>query len=656
MRPSVPALVAIAVAFACGDSEENPLPTFGGTCLGPAPLVLDEEGTVSRVGRLPEEPPESSPLCGGAGEVTVAFEFALIRESEVSLTVGSVNTPVRGALLTSCDEGQGVSCQTSDRRRLPAGNHLAVVSGAGGAEFGLGLSAVRPQTSTTTPVPTDPFIGTCDVPETITVGLGSTRDLVIDWDMPRPALDWDCRGFGIAHVVQLNLTEAAALSIRTDEELDLELREGACDGIPVYECVGFDEFERFREPRLEAGRYTLVVRPDGNRSRYQRLTFEASAPDTPPDNRFCSNATPVQLDESVLVNTSQVPRQNPGDPICSNEPTLYYRVTLPAASVLKATSDSWLSLSMFDEACNQITNLSCSRELCSDRTDRSLAAGTYILGASSSNRTPSSFVVEALPVPSPPPGDSCPGALEVDVSNDLTEVMVDTTGATGELDQFRRDIWLRLNLPRRSDLRISISGRGSLEFYPTSDCNDALGSFRSQTDLYGVKAGSYLVRVINSVDICGDDDGRDTLRVVRTDPPPAPPNDSCDSQEELTFTGSFARIQGSFRGAVNDRDIATCGTNFIETLGPDTVYRFVLAQRSELRLHQFQLNHGIIAGITAACQDDLSLACIRTLGAQGDTVVLDGGTYFLHLDIPASSRFETSGGDYELLLEAVPED
>ncbi|MBI5515865.1 MAG: putative metal-binding motif-containing protein [Deltaproteobacteria bacterium] len=375
----------------------------------------------------------------------------------------------------------------------------------------------------------------------------------------------------------------------------------------------------------------------------------------PPHDR-CEDALDVSRGGRFTVRTlgtaGDYPFRCAGGSMLMRDVVLRLRLDSPRDLSLTANTSGAAVYLAFETACGTAMPAEvreCTVGLPAVYRARNLPAGTYyiLLGLSTGPMTAGDLdvTVDLTAATPPPTNDTC-----------ATPIVIPPTGGTfmgdliGVADDVRtrcggsnpdvvysltltepRDVTVRASGGRSDSVQVSLVDRCVLSPM-TIRCDSAVPS---QFIAHQLPAGTYYVIV----------EGRNvpmfTLDVTVTPATPPPPGDTCMDPLPLA---SGATVMGTLMGREGDVTLSCSGSS-----GRDVVYRFTLAERSDVNLTaRGGTGDFFYLGVQTACGDRTTERGCRfgspaRLTARG----LDPGTYFAVLR-------GTAPRDYSLTLDARP--
>ncbi len=620
-----------AVCVECVSGEHCPSGAcFDGLCV-PAPercelaqKVFLGGGTVIIEGSTQGRAHDTQTSCAaGEGAADLVYELVL----ETPARVNAWATPASGSALRPVLELRS-ACASTAAKDLAAcawsrggqGAHLSVELPAGSHFLWLDADAGTQGAFVLELFTTEAAAGeSCLFPKTLSLEVdehlvkGSTAGLNDD-------LQGLCGGEGPDEVWWLDVPAPSRVQVDVTPVLPwrqvvLYLRRpGGCAG-----PAGSQELECHRAsvggvasldlPRLEPGRYALVVDAEQAGTDYTLLVRQAP-PLEPPSNDHCGGVMPLQLPEEGAVSwqVDTTTAHSDAAAACGGAGAdVVYSFTLssPRQVTLRATPlplDSqvvpalYLRRSCASDAAADLRACTHARKPGgrAEWVQGALEAGTWYLWVDASTREkgPLSLEIETAPPAPPPVHDGCAAPEVLDLSTGEAEVAGSTHFATDDVSRCQAptgapsaDVAYTFTLKDLAAVTVDAQAASDSALRPAislerGTCGQgasatracavpAPGSFRVARTFGALQPGTYFLWVDGHLATAGDF----TLRAFTRPPAPAPPNDTCAAATVLS--PYKAAVTGDTRSAT-DRAAGHCAAvpGSSGEGAPDVVFAF----------------------------------------------------------------------------------
>ncbi|MGC4117383.1 MAG: hypothetical protein QM765_23045 [Myxococcales bacterium] len=245
-----------------------------------------------------------------------------------------------------------------------------------------------------------------------------------------------------------------------------------------------------------------------------------------------------------------------------------------------------------------------------------LKAGKYVLIVKNyygSENTFSLTVTTSGPT-LPPNNDTCTGATPLTLVNNKVSFSGSLLGATYDTvpstcGSTNADVYYSLNLASPSTLAVSSSSTASVEVLSgscTSLASEGCGDYSyGGLCLDDLPAGPYLLRVGSPYS--SSMGGSFAYTLTRSDPLPAPANDTCAAPSDLTFKSGTATASGQLAKAAKDFTLSCSGSTGLH----DVVHAFTLTERSDLSIavKSTDYSHFLVGVLSDDCEAGTEVAC-----------------------------------------------
>jgi hypothetical protein len=385
-----------------------------------------------------------------------------------------------------------------------------------------------------------------------------------------------------------------------------------------------------------SGRVFLVIEnPLTNPMTKYAVAVRRLPPTPEPLNDRCENATPLSFSgqSAPLPGTLRGATTGGPESSCSSaplEPDVWFTLPIEVPSRVRVSTG----------AVAEVLRPSCGAAgpgTCLDFSRRcvDLEPGQWLLRLSGDDQALGE--VQRVPIPGPPPNDTCPGAAPIIFSAGEARLEGKLWGARNDLSlpcSSGVDVMYSLVVTERSDLSVNVSApEGRITPVLMNDsCTVAEacppGSGTTQLKSWGVPPGRYRV-VLQGQTVLACSEGPYVANVRLTPSAPAPANDTCAGAPGVVFTNGLATLDGTTIGATDD---VADGCNRT-TSAPDVFYRVTLSSPTRLRVIPTVGFTGLsIRLMSAPCANGAAVACEQSSNRSLETSFLGAGDYFLVVD------------------------
>ncbi|MDX2013250.1 MAG: hypothetical protein SFW67_23845 [Myxococcaceae bacterium] len=389
----------------------------------------------------------------------------------------------------------------------------------------------------------------------------------------------------------------------------------------------------------------------------------------------CASAEPLTLTSgaaSVTATTTGYANDHSSPTCASAGPDRFYRFTLATTSNLVATlspsSNSFGSLALLgpSSSCASATESTCVAGTTpggmTTLNGNGLAPGSYVLVVKNLGTGDGAFNVAVSTTTVNLPGDTCISPVPLTFSAGTASASGTTTGAANDRGNtsctgltgadvvysftatpgqvFSATVTPTSPMAAWRPV-LSLSGPGLCASAPEATCNAATSAGGTATlTSMPLTAGPYFLWVDSA---SGAGTGTFTLSASLS---AGTPGESCSSPIPLTFSNGVSTVMGSLSGSSSEHVTTLCSSTSTSFAGPDLVYSFTATGAQTFWAQLFGTGfRGALSlrGPNASCSSAAELDCasatpIGTSPASLTSRVLPAGTYYLHVDSPASSN------------------
>jgi hypothetical protein len=344
---------------------------------------------------------------------------------------------------------------------------------------------------------------------------------------------------------------------------------------------------------------------------------------------------------------------------CSTGVQKIYALTLPRAGDLHITDEGTpfvIAKDLRQAPCDTGAELACGNALVETLIQPNLAAGTYYLFLELPAGPTSTGFTERIELDAPTPpavNDACPNPTPVQFTGDSLTVSGTMVGATYDgiptsCGAAANDLWYTFELAEASSLTVTHSSTVTVDLL-TGPCNQLLQP-TCDPCVNRVPPGRYLLRVVqNSLPADAF-----TVTVTRSDPPPAPANETCATATPIALNGGKGSVSGALPTAT-DAVPPSCAP----ATGPrhSVAYTLSLAQASDLTVSMDGdgTSEWWLDVVSGDCATGSSLSCVDMGDRSFMVPNVPAGEVSLKLE--GGEEISTSAcwsGAYTLSVSATP--
>ena len=269
---------------------------------------------------------------------------------------------------------------------------------------------------------------------------------------------------------------------------------------------------------------------------------------------------------------------------------------------------------------------------------RSLPAGTYyiLLESSATDATAWSINVSITDPAPRAAGDACSTAVDVTSGSGsaaLSTAELDSGTSCGGSSISYRDVYFYFDLAATRDVTLTTSAPSFMYSSVQTTCGSIGTELRCRSGssplvqtFRSLVAGRYYVAVSTTATT-----GNATATVVTGPPTPIPPNDICSGAIEI---GAGYSARDTLVGF--DDDVMGCSG----TGRPDAFYQLTLAARRQVIISAARVagTGQVYLTLRNACASTTNILCANAGGSASIDTILDPGTYYLIVEMPAGSE------------------